>query len=64
MAKDTRKVEKVRMGEVFNVCEACGYSDGFHNMFRKTSENGQMHWLLICPNCSTIYDIGLAVPKV
>ena len=52
-------VEKVEMKEEFRVCPACGYRDGFHSMFRKQGEINR--WLLICPSCHKLFDIGLSV---
>ncbi|HUW20884.1 MAG TPA: hypothetical protein VMW16_16410 [Sedimentisphaerales bacterium] len=63
MAKDKREIKKVRMAEEFRDCPVCGYADGFHNMFRKTDDKGSLKWYLICPQCSSIFDIGLGAAK-
>ena len=55
-----RKIETVEMGQVFRDCPQCGYTDGFHNMFEK-DDNGKVRWYFICPQCSSIFDIGLMV---
>ena len=52
-------VEKYAMNDEFRVCPECGYRDGFHSMFRKQGETTR--WLLICPGCHKIFDIGLTV---
>ena len=51
------KVEKIDSFKEFKKCPACGYEDGFHSMFRK--EDGKTRWLLICPECHQVFDIGL-----
>lgn len=53
----------MRMAEEFRDCPVCGYADGFHNMFRKTDDKGSLKWYLICPQCSSIFDIGLGAAK-
>lgn len=53
------EVRKIEMGERFEVCPACGYKDGFHNIFVRSVENGHMKWLLACPDCSARFDLGL-----
>ncbi len=45
------------MQKEFKVCPACGYGDGFHSMFRKQDQ--EICWLLICPACHAVFDIGL-----
>jgi transposase-like protein len=39
------------------VCPECGYSDGFHVMFKKTHDN-LFEIRLICPSCHKVFDIG------
>jgi len=63
MAKNKREIKTVKMGKEFSNCPACGYEKGFHNMFRKTVDNGHLKWFLICPKCGNIYDIGLTSTK-
>ncbi|MFV0436130.1 MAG: hypothetical protein ACK5PS_01865 [Desulfopila sp.] len=46
-----------RMQDTFRVCPTCGYRDGFHSSFLKTE--GVTKWLLVCPACHDIFDIGL-----
>ncbi|MHC4644765.1 MAG: hypothetical protein ACYTBJ_04635 [Planctomycetota bacterium] len=64
MAEDQREVIPVRMGDQFRDCPECGYTDGFHNMFRKTNDGGILKWRLICPQCSSIFDIGLTAARI
>ena len=52
-------VEKIQMKEEFRVCPECGYRDGFHSMFRR--EEDTVRWLLVCPSCHKIFDIGITV---
>ena len=49
-------INVVKMDEEFRVCPSCGYRDGFHSMFKK--DNDITRWLLICPSCHDIFDIG------
>lgn len=63
MAQKQRKIKKMQMGRQFRDCPACGYTDGFHNMFEKTDKPGVLKWYFICPQCSSIFDIGLTVTK-
>lgn len=49
-------VEKIKMKDVFRVCPACGYEDGFHSMLRKSDE--KTCWLFICAACHKVFDIG------
>ena len=60
---DEFSVAKVDMGDEFRVCPDCGYEDGFQSMFQRSAENGHLNWLLVCPNCSNTYDIGLIYKK-
>jgi len=50
------EIHKVDFDEEFKVCPECGYKDGFHSMFKK--EGDITKWLLICPSCHSIFDIG------
>lgn len=43
-------------GEV-NTCPSCGYGDGFHVSFKVDEENGA-GIILICPRCSSRFQIG------
>jgi len=61
--KKQRKVKKVKMGPLFRDCPACGYQDGFHSMFKKQANTRRLKWLLICPMCSSLFDVGLTVPQ-
>jgi hypothetical protein len=61
MAKEEMQIRSVEMGLEFRHCPACAYTDGFHNMFRKTDKAGVLRWCFICPRCSSTFDIGLTV---
>jgi hypothetical protein len=63
MAQKQRKIIEVDMGRQFRDCPACGYTDGFHNMFENADKPGLLNWYFICPQCSSIFDIGLTVAK-
>jgi len=64
LGREQAKIKTLDMGSEFRTCPACGYENGFHNMFRKTVENGHLDRYLICPQCGGIFDIGLAYMKV
>ena len=55
------EVKKMDMGKEFKVCTVCKYEDGFHSVFKK--EGGVTKWLLICPSCHNVFDIGLTIPS-
>jgi len=52
-------VTKLVMQDEFRVCPECGCRDGFHSIFRKEDETTR--WLLVCPACHKIFDIGMSV---
>ena len=52
------EIERVDMEDEFKVCPSCGYTDGFHSMFKKQGDTTK--WLLICPSCHKVFDIGLS----
>ena len=43
----------------FSTCPRCAYRDGFHATFKK--DGGVVRWLLTCPSCREVFDIGLTV---
>ena len=53
------KIDKITMDKEFKICPNCGYEDGFHGMFERIENGGELSWKLICPNCHKIFDIGL-----
>jgi len=59
MAEQEREIDNIELGEQLRDCPACGYTDGFHNMFRRQKDT--IKWYLICPQCSSIFDAGLTV---
>ena len=54
-----RRVRKFSVDTNFKVCPACEYAEGFHLVFSVSKKSGKYRALLICPMCSTIFDIGL-----
>ena len=52
-------IQRVKTGDEFKICPSCGYTDGFHSMFK--IENGITRWLFICPSCHAVFDIGRTV---
>ena len=57
-------VKRIEVTQAFNECPDCGYQNGFHVSVRRIEPNGDARKLavhLICPSCSAIYDIGLAL---
>ena len=59
MGKRPTQIIDIEQGGEFTVCPECGYTDGFHSVFENFNTQGQTDWLLICPRCSSKYDIGL-----
>ena len=59
MKKDD--IIKIQVKGTFRACPNCEYRDGFHAMFDQieSSEQGEYRWLLICPSCHEVFDIGL-----
>jgi transposase-like protein len=53
------EVETIEMNDEFKVCPSCGYTDGFHSMFKKEKEKTK--WLFICPSCHRVFDIGFTL---
>ncbi len=58
--KDTKKIE---IENSFKNCPECGYKDGFHSMFEKIKDTDELKWKFICPNCSSVFDLGLKANK-
>ncbi len=52
-------IHRVEMDDEFRVCPICGYTDGFHSMFKKADD--RIKWLFICPVCHEIFDVGFTV---
>ncbi len=45
-----------------HACPKCGYQNGFHISFRRQppdSEGNDAALWLICPSCSSLYDLGV-----
>lgn len=55
----SREINVIPFDKEFKVCPACKYRDGFHTMVKQEDE--QLKWLLICPSCREIFDIGLTI---
>lgn len=56
-------VKKTEFEDIFKVCPECGYKDGFHSMFERAEMGNKLEWYFICPDCSSVFDIGLSVEK-
>ena len=55
-----RRVRKIAVERSLKKCPSCGYTDGFHVMFTRTSHGSKkFHLLLLCPMCSDVFDMGL-----
>jgi len=59
MAERKTEVIDIPADGEFTVCPSCGYKDGFHSVFEGLNTDKPAKWLLICPMCSSKYDIGL-----
>ncbi len=53
------EVISVEMEQEFKDCPVCGYTDGFHSMFKKDGQ--ETKWMFICPSCHSVFDLGLKV---
>ena len=53
------EIQKRNFEDEFKICPSCGYKDGFHSMLKKEAD--AKRWLLICPSCHKVFDIGLIV---
>ena len=54
-----RNINVVTFDKEFTICPVCQYRDGFHTIVKQEDE--QLKWLLVCPSCHEIFDIGLTV---
>ena len=57
-------VKQLEVSNWQRACPECGYENGFHVSFRRTTQHeqdGNIAALLICPSCSTVFDVGLKV---
>lgn len=54
-----REVKQIEIKDEFKNCPECGYKDGFHSMFKK--DGNTTKWLLICPDCHSVFDIGFTL---
>lgn len=59
MGSGDREIAVVSDVEDFVICPNCGYEDGFHSVFEGLGKEGRAKWYLICPQCSSKYDLGL-----
>ncbi len=56
------KARRLDVGEWQRECPECGYQNGFHICFHREpsdDEGSEVEVRLICPSCSTVYDVGL-----
>lgn len=51
-------IHTVVLEDEFRACPVCRYSDGFHTMLKRDTENDVVRWLFICPSCHEVFDIG------
>jgi hypothetical protein len=56
------EVQKISPDREFSVCPQCGYTNGFHSVFLPGPKTNHLKWLLVCPSCSAVYDLGLKAP--
>ena len=59
-----RRVRKVKADDGMQRCPTCEYSDGFHIVFCSAGpKTRQLKPLLVCPMCSSVFDIGLTLDR-
>ena len=52
----TEEIHAYTFDNEIRVCPLCGYTDGFHNMFKR--DGAKVRWLFICSSCHEIFDFG------
>ncbi len=52
-------IHELMVDDEFKTCPLCGYKDGFHSAFKKGPDSTK--WLLICPSCHAVFDVGYTV---
>ena len=58
-----RRVTKIHVERSCKSCPTCEYTEGFHMVFSRSSEKApQFRAYLLCPMCSSVFDIGLQIP--
>ena len=58
-----RRIKKVDVERNFKRCPNCEYTDGFHMIFsRGVGKDLSFRAFLLCPMCSSVFDIGLRIP--
>ena len=60
MADSGSEEKRIDVTSVFEVCETCGYTGGFHLLVERLNSEGKVKLRLKCPNCGQVYDVGLA----
>jgi predicted RNA-binding Zn-ribbon protein involved in translation (DUF1610 family) len=56
------KARRLDVADWQRECPECGYQNGFHLSFHRIASDEQgnnVEVRLICPSCSTVYEIGL-----
>jgi hypothetical protein len=55
------EIKEVTLENKFEVCDACGYTGGFHVIFERTSEceANEVRVRLKCPSCAQVFDLNL-----
>jgi len=57
-----RRVKKLAIEKNVKRCPTCEYTDGFHMVFSRSNEKaGSFRAYLVCPMCSSVFDIGLRI---
>ena len=57
-----RRVKKISAEKNFKRCPSCEYTDGFHMVFSRSSAKATFfRAYLLCPMCSSVFDIGLRI---
>jgi hypothetical protein len=55
--KTQAPIERLKPKEELSICPACGYTDGFHVSFKKSSRPAGWEIILICPQCHKKYSV-------
>ncbi len=47
------------MEDAFRKCPVCDFDAGFNNAFERIEGSEEIRWMLVCPECQSVFDIGL-----
>jgi ssDNA-binding Zn-finger/Zn-ribbon topoisomerase 1 len=53
-----KPIEQIKPEDELTTCPDCGYTDGFHVSFKKTTQPAGWNVLLICPQCHRKYAVA------